>query len=521
MKKSFIIKALVVVIIIITAQFCADDSLTGTKIENSSPDTYLFLYPDSNISQQSSQLQVHWWGDDPDGLIIGYYFKWEGISDSWTFTTKNDSLFSLPIGTADTTFSFSVCAVDNEGNGVYDNSIVQNGIDFGPEPFIDSDGNGVYTEGETYYDIGTIDPTPAERGFPIKNTPPIVEWNEASTLPAESYPVMTIGWSATDTDGDESITEFELALNDTSEFVTISSATSLVTLRIVDMDADEPEMEVLLNASEDDILGEHLMNLKLNADNRIYLRAKDISGGISDFITLPDTSSSWYVKKPKGKLVIVDNNNGDGDATAATFYKNMFNSLEDGALVDKYEVFDMENTQLPYSSITFYETLKLFDYVFWYSDYSPDLTSASLVTNKYIENGGKIMFSMTFQSADANFAFDLATIQNFLPVDSLGQDEPDDVLRPNADVLPSNSDNGYPKLKTVGYIAFPRTYYPLFTATETYDLSSSSLNGNIAFMNNTKSLFFIGLPLESANGIDGSVKQLLEKIFFEEFGFSL
>ncbi len=38
-----------------------------------------------DISQQKSKLQVHWWGDDKDGLVIGYLFKWEGIDENWTF----------------------------------------------------------------------------------------------------------------------------------------------------------------------------------------------------------------------------------------------------------------------------------------------------------------------------------------------------------------------------------------------------------------------------------------------------
>ncbi len=36
------------------------------------------------------------------------------------FTSKNDSIFALPIGTVDTSFTFLVSAVDNAGNGKYD-----------------------------------------------------------------------------------------------------------------------------------------------------------------------------------------------------------------------------------------------------------------------------------------------------------------------------------------------------------------------------------------------------------------
>jgi hypothetical protein len=45
---------------------------------------------------------------------------WEGIDSNWSFTTSNDSIFSLPIGSSDTVYTFKVSAVDAEGNGLYD-----------------------------------------------------------------------------------------------------------------------------------------------------------------------------------------------------------------------------------------------------------------------------------------------------------------------------------------------------------------------------------------------------------------
>jgi hypothetical protein len=81
---------------------CSEEQVSNPG-GNQPPDTGLFLYPDSTINQQSSKLQVHWWGDDPDGVVLGFYIKWESIDSSWGFTTSNDSIFSLPIGTSDTT----------------------------------------------------------------------------------------------------------------------------------------------------------------------------------------------------------------------------------------------------------------------------------------------------------------------------------------------------------------------------------------------------------------------------------
>ncbi len=188
--------------------------ITDNPSENKAPDTGLFLYPDSVISSQPSKINVHWWGDDPDGIITGFYFTWDG--KNWTFTKSNDSLFALQIGAKDTNYTFMVSSVDDGGNGVYDSDIIQNGINFGPEPFIDLNNNNQHDAGETFYDIGLIDPTPAAFNFPIKNSSPTIFWNDLSVLPDTSFPVMSFGWEAEDIDGNESIQNINIALNDTS-----------------------------------------------------------------------------------------------------------------------------------------------------------------------------------------------------------------------------------------------------------------------------------------------------------------
>ena len=96
--------------------FCKG-TITNPAKPNLAPNTELFLYPDSTISEQKSKLRVHWWGDDPDGLVAGFFFKWVGLDSTWHFTTKNDSTFSLPIGSSNALYTFMISAADNSGNG--------------------------------------------------------------------------------------------------------------------------------------------------------------------------------------------------------------------------------------------------------------------------------------------------------------------------------------------------------------------------------------------------------------------
>lgn len=496
---------------------CKDDSVSN-PVGNQSPNTGLFLYPDSTIGQQLSRLQVHWWGDDPDGTIRGFFIKWEGIDSGWSFTASNDSIFSLPIGTSDTVYTFGVAAVDAQGNGLYDQEIIRNGISFGAEPFIDANQNGVYDTGEFYYDIGLIDPTPASLVFPIKNSAPVVEWNSLSFVPDTSFPAMTFQWNADDLDGVESIRFINIALNDTNNYVSLPGSIRLITIRIKDLNAATPEVEILLNGSDRNIFQELLPGLQLDAENKFYVQAVDLSGAASKQIVLPDENDVWYVKKPKGKVLIFDNFSGaSSDQEAVLFYRDIFSSIGGGSLVNKFDEYDLKNQALPFENVTLYEMMRLFKYVYWYAGSNPRLSLLNIVTDKYLEQGGKIAFSMTFQDSSSTFVFDLSTLQGFLPIDDVSDRLP--FLLTGADVVTSSPQINYPPLKTTVTISYVRTFVPnLIVATEIYNISSSQISGNIGMITNDKALFFIGLPLHQCNGGNQNVDDLFEKVFFEEFG---
>ncbi len=173
-------------------------------------------------------------------------------------------MFELQIGATDTTFKFNVAAVDEEGNGKYDSQVFQNNIDFGPEPFVDLNGNGIWDSNEKYYDIGLIDPTPAEFFFPLKNSAPTIEWNELSFLPDTSFPVMSFGWIAEDIDGAESILKINIALNDTSNpdnIISLDGGVRTVTLRTNEFASQNPLMEILIEGQENNINPEKLPGL--------------------------------------------------------------------------------------------------------------------------------------------------------------------------------------------------------------------------------------------------------------------
>jgi hypothetical protein len=148
------------------------------------------LFPDSTISPQKTKIKITWWGDDPDGLVTGFFISFD--STNWSYTTSNDSTFLLAINGSDSTFRLWVSAVD---------------------------------------DKGLKDPTPATNKYPVYNSPPSVSFNLGTQLPDTSFTVATFIWTGTDPDGDNTIKYYYWALNDTNNWNTINGTLNTLTLR--------------------------------------------------------------------------------------------------------------------------------------------------------------------------------------------------------------------------------------------------------------------------------------------------
>ncbi len=484
------------------------DAITDNPLPNQPPETGLSLFPDSSLGGQPSRLRVSWWGDDPDGLVIGYYFSWDGTN--WTFTPSNDSLFALEIGVVDTIYTFSISAVDQNGNGIYDNQIIRNNINFGPEPFIDSNQNGIYDNNEPFYDIGLIDPTPAELNFPIKNSAPVIAWNTLSFLPDTSFPAMSFGWDVEDIDGNETIQQINIALNDTNNFISINGSIRIITIRTNEFTSANPLMEVLIEGNPNNIAPVKLPGLRFNDNNIFYVQAVDFSGAKSPFINLPGENESWYVKKPKGELVIIDDYTSVDNAEE--FYFKMMDSL---GLANRYDVYDINTQEPPYLNITFLETIKLFKYSLWYSDNNPSLDLAVASVQKYLDAGNKILFTIQFPQI-----VDLESIKGFLPIISDSSDSRSS-LTSGVVISADITQPAYPELQTTSSLFRVRTFYlDQVSVIPIYYFPNEELKGYIGFLNSVslKNLFFIGLPLHKVNGGNSNVKSLLEKVLFQDFG---
>jgi hypothetical protein len=509
----------------LTVFYSCKDPVTSNPVGNQAPTTKLFLSPDSIISQQQSKIHLYWSGDDPDGTIIGFYYSWDGIN--WMFTTHNDSLFSLQIGAVDTIYDFRVSAVDNSGDGVYHSDVFQNGIHYGPEPFIDLNSNGRWDKGEPFTDIGLIDPHPAQLKLPIKNTAPTIAWNVLSTHPDTTYSAMSFGWNASDIDGNSTIDHINIALNDISDstkIVSLNGTVSIITIRTNDFTGSNPLMDIYINGDPTNqpvnpITGQKikLPGLLFNSNNIFYVQAVDISGAKSPWLsseTQPTSKSGWFVKKPVGKIIIIDDYKSADNAPA--FYTAIMDSLHqfNPAFSGQYDVYDIAAQKLPYLNVSFLETIKLFSCTLWYSDNNPSLDVANATVQKYTDLGNKIFFSLQFPQF-----VDLTQVSGFLPISS-DSSYSKTFIFPGT-IVSDTSHLNYPQLTVVSSLARAMSFKLGPGAKAIYYFPNKELSGYMGFENSNQRVFFIGMPLHKINGIPGSVTQLLNKVLLQDFNLTL
>ena len=368
-------------------------------LDNESPDTYLFLQikGDSSavddtsftgsdtivtkdtlitgLDTTSSEQILHWWGEDSDGEVIGYYYKWD-YQNQPVFTTKESDTFFVPIKQRYDNFSFKVWAVDNDSSR---------------------------------------DPTPARLTFPVYNSFPNISFRNKSNPEAPpgnpdvvnyTFPTRTFVWDATDPDGNQTLTKILWALDDTSEWNVIERQNGVLPDRVT---------------LEEDVL-------TTGMEHTFYVKAVDVANAESETIMYPDTTDEnvpnhWYVKPAVGEILLVDDFAQDQNTkNTQNFYKNIIDDVipED----DTLSVWEIGSTlgesainrqnALPYTQTDIEANLNYFNKVIWFSHLGQNhLTDAGLALTKYIKKGGRLFVTngneqmpdttWTFTAIDSTF----------------------------------------------------------------------------------------------------------------------
>lgn len=302
----------------------------------------------------TSRQELHWWGEDPDGYVIGYNYRWNTDS-AWTFTTGESKLFYVPIKTDLDIFSFEIVAVDDDS---------------------------------------LIDPSPAKIVLPIRNSTPKITFRYRSNplvedLPNDTsftFPTRTFIWDVEDQDGIETVTDIFYALDDTCETCWNQ------------LDAAFYSSITLKNIS----LGLHTF----------FVKTRDIAGAESEVIQFPDiddptTANFWKVMPVVGDVLLVDDFPQDSQNSGINWYTSVLDSIIGYGNYSVWEIGD----ELPFSTTDINANLNYFKHVFWFSAYTGNETynDASSSILNFVMKGGNIFLSAA-EMKDTSFTW--------LPIDS-------------------------------------------------------------------------------------------------------
>ncbi len=428
--QSFISKVFLLVIGSLIVFASCKEAIVDSKTPNMPPQTSVFL--DTVRTTQTTQMKLYWNGDDPDGTVIGFLYSLDSAR-TWNFTTETSKQVTVPtLGYDSLITKVLVAAVDNSGNGKYDEAVTYNGKNIGHEFYIDKDKSGTFSSDETYYDYGAIDPSPASFFVKVKNGPPVSSFNLSAVIPATTLPVATFILQVNDPDGLDGIDKFEVALNDTLKYgwTEIPKFTSVLTLKgnLTDVVSDTISAQVLtgFDAKPTTI---YVPNMLVNKNNRLYFRVKDNTGAVSNISTMPALGSpqNWFVTKPQsgGKILLIRDHfsHGFNDQDLIQAALAQTPTSTPGVTYNKVDVLYLRNpagAQIIPNAIQntmVSVTLNSFKKAIWYGGDNTSYSLAQSVLPKYLSNEikGKMFFRGGFASGQTGRDLSI----DFLPIDSL------------------------------------------------------------------------------------------------------
>lgn len=448
-----------------------DAGLDGTPKDNLPPSTS-FTVNSINLPENerlTSQINISWWGDDPDGYVVGYEFyigdDFTSADVEWVFTTSTDSVFILPIeeGNTDADVRFTVRAIDNEG---------------------------------------AVDPEPPSLVFPISNTAPEITFTNTELPPDTTYRVFSVGFRASDLDGFANLNRIEFAINDTSSWFAVDPDIQLLTFRSDDSQATvNTEVFTGRAATTTDI---RLNSVVTDSDNTLYLRAVDNAGALSAVI-----EHEWYVKRQRSRVLLLNDYFGPNSAATETLHRNLLASvgitevdyinITDGTATGGRRVIlsrAFPNRALVVPTIN--KMMAEWDHIYWISDnLDRNIGYALEMTLEFFENGGTM-----FVNIPSKILFDDNPVLEFLPIERIQSPPPGRtfILQNNSVVAGLRSEFETP------YLRFRRNLvdsFPVVPFGETVRLFEAPYRTRVPFPPSTTD--FDGTKLISAVNPDNSV----------------
>lgn len=384
-------------LIVVTVLFIScETSLDGNLNENQPPRTFLTV---DNIevdeeNRLSSRVDISWWGDDPDGYIVGYEYAISDTTDgNWTFTTQTDSTFILPISPGEETDDvlFAVRAIDN---------------------------------------LDAVDPIGASIEFPLRNTPPVTEFNALELPPDTTYGLFSFGWSISDPDGRQTILRTEVAVNDTTNgwteipIETDDQENFFISLDISDQSQAAASAELFLGRSFRET-GVTLDGLLPDQENTFYVRTVDRALAQSETLEF-----DWFLKRQTSNILVLNDDASSGSSENLKFHLDNLERV--GFTTDVIDITDGEGLQggnVPLSNAfprvidpTINRVLAEWDHIYYVSNnLRRNINYAQEILQRFFEEGGTLFASIpiTFDPGRTDDPlFNFLPISDFVPVDS-------------------------------------------------------------------------------------------------------
>lgn len=390
--------------------------------------------PDTKIAPESINLTgdnrlnsvvfLSWFGTDVDGYVASYEISLDNVT--WVPTTSNDSTFNFTLqpGSDTTDIDFYVRAIDNEGYK---------------------------------------DPSPAYLKVPLKNTPPVVFFNESGFPQDTTNIVTTFTWTATDADGDETIIKAYLKANQ-GDWLEIDVNEKLISL--VPTNASQTGiMDAAVYYGTNELpLSTPLSGLVVGDTNKFYLKVVDFANAESE----PDTSEVVFVKPKTSDVLFIT---GLPEPPSQVYKDALDPILTDYDYINY--AFDNGKFQPGYWSPTFDLMLEHYDKLIMTTDESIFTNSVNGTKNVLLEfaspsiqifsnNGGKSLVATSFTKGQ-----DITSTASVFPIDSLSSANGQARLYPDSAVVSTIGTN-YPDLSPSFIISGLSPFYMSLGAQEAY-----------------------------------------------------
>jgi hypothetical protein len=339
--------------------------LTGTVAPNQPPQTTLWVSGEtgdtSDVDTVRHITRFFWDGQDVDGAVVGFEFKWiyepgaepAGYDSSvWFYTERTDSLFAVYTPDGANFPTFTVRAIDDQG---------------------------------------AADPTPARQQYRFRNDAPLVLLT--TRPPDTTFAVATFAWDASDPDGNISNATYRVWLEGKEDKAAITTETQYTLTP--DMFTDDGGQLVP---------GEY----------KAFVIALDDGGRASE----PD-SFSWYVEPTVGTVLLIDDL-PHRDASNR-FYDGFYRQELDARVgAGNYTILDLEHSPRLRSEADVRETLMMFDHVFWYNELNDFLTNPLSMIGPGMRDhlaAGKNLYVCSTRLAGTEGALDDESARDLLGVD--------------------------------------------------------------------------------------------------------